>query len=178
MLTSKQLNTKISSVAKRSATMRDDIQIILVNAAGHAFEHRNVSPFDKLMQATTGLNRKLIKKWISDHGFASVQSDNTHKLNKAKHKLCDCNSGAEVVADLLENAPMWWAEADTTPAATALDIAKRVDAISASIDKAEETSREVTIDAEAIREAIAKLSAKLNDHIGKAVADGRFAEAA
>jgi len=36
MLTIKQLNAKIASVSKRTATIRADIQTILINAAAHA----------------------------------------------------------------------------------------------------------------------------------------------
>ena len=176
MLTTKQLNTKITSISKRSAIIRADIQTILVNAAGHAFEFRDVTSFSKLFAATSGLNRKLIAAWVAKYGFAVLQKDGTYKLNKKAHKDADFADGASLVAELLENAADWWIEEEGGEAIVkALDVAKRVDAITDSIEKAANSNREVTVDADAIREAIAKLSAKLNDHIGKAVADSRFA---
>ena len=176
MLTIKQLNTKITSVSKRSATLRMDIQSILVHAAGHAFQSRDVTSFSKLFNATSGMNRKLIAAWVAKYGFATLQKDGTYKLNKKAHKEADFADGAEVVTYLLENASDWWvAEEGGEAIVKALDVAKRVEAISDSIDKAANDNRDVTVDADAIRAAIAKLSDKLNDHIGKATADSRFA---
>ena len=82
MLTTKELNAKIGGIRRTTASLRANIQVVLCNAAGHAFEHGDVTPFAKLFEATSGVNRKRITAWVHANGFAILQKDGTFKLNK------------------------------------------------------------------------------------------------
>ena len=43
MLTTKELNRKVAGIRRSSAAIRENIHVVLVNLAGHAYEHGDVS---------------------------------------------------------------------------------------------------------------------------------------
>ena len=158
MLTIKQLNAKIASVSKRTATIRADIQTILINAAAHAYQHRDVTAFTRLFAATSGMNRKMIAKWVQDYGFAILQKDGSFKLNKTAHKDADFADGEAVVAYLTENARDWFAEEDGAgDIVKQLDVAARIKSLATQIKNAANKNTEVSINADEISAAMAML---------------------
>lgn len=168
MLTAKQLNAKIASVSKRSAALRADIQIILVNAAAHAYQHRDVTAFTRLFAAASGMNRKLIAKWAQAHGFARLDAaTGTFKLNAKARKDADFANGEEVVADLTENAPDWWTDEESAKEiAKQLDVAARIKSLASQIKNAANKNTEVTIDAGEINAAMAMLKEAILAEVG------------
>ena len=158
MLTNKQLTAKITSVSKRTATLRADIQTILTNAAGHAYQHRDVTLYTRLFAATSGMNRKLIAKWVQDYGFAVLQKDGSFKLNKDAHNKADFPDGESVVKDLTENARDWFTEEDgAEEIAKQLDVAARIKSLASQIKNAANKNTEVTVEASEINAALAML---------------------
>jgi len=137
MLTIKQLNTKIRSVEKRSTTLRADIQVILINAAGHAYAHRDVSTFSRLFTSVKGADRTAMATWIREYGFALLQKDGTFRLNKAEHKNADFVDGDDCVNYLTDNAPLWDA---TAPSAEDIvqnmDVARLIELLATKIKNA------------------------------------------
>ena len=158
MLTIKQINAKIASVSKRTATIRADVQTILINAAAHAYQHRDVTAFTRLFAATSGMNRKLIAKWVQDYGFAILQKDGSFKLNASAHKAADFANGEAVVVYLTENARDWFADEDDAAAIVKqLDVAARIKSLATQIKNAANKNTQVTIDATEINAAMAML---------------------
>ena len=155
MLTTKQLNTKIASVSRRSVALRADIQTILINAAAHAYQHGDVTAYSRLFAATSGMNRKLIAKWVQDYGFAILQKDGSFKLNKSAHKDADFASGEDVVTYLTDNARDWFADEDDAAAIVKqLDVAARIKSLASQIKNASNKNTQVTIDAGEINAAM------------------------
>lgn len=108
MLTIKQLNQKIAGIAKSAKSLRDNIQVVLCSAAAHAYVHGDVTSFDKLFAATSGVNRKKMVKWITDNGFARLGDDGTFKVNKKMRKEADFKDGIAVVQYLTNQVPAWY----------------------------------------------------------------------
>lgn len=124
MLTSKELNAKIAGIRTSANAIRNNIQIVLCHAAGHAYEHGDVTAFDKLYAATSGLNRKRIAAWVRDNGFAMLQKDGTHKVNKTMRKEADFADGDAVVEYLTNEVPAWYVDEEK-----AAQIVKELDAV-------------------------------------------------
>lgn len=162
MLTRKQLNRKIDGICKRDGTIADDIQTVLVNEAGHAFQHLDVTGFTRLFQGLRGADRTALVKWVHEHGFARLDKETGgFKLNRAARNKCALSTGDEVVADLIENAPHWTAH---SPAAEkivdALSVTTMIEALAKRIVNAEkpDAKRKLgEIDTRATREALDKL---------------------
>jgi hypothetical protein len=124
MLSTKELNQKIAGIRTSANAIRNNVQTVLVHAAGHAYQHGDVTTFDKLYAATSGLNRKKIAKWVRDNGFAMLQPDGTHKINKTARAQADFESGDDVVSYLTDEVAPWYANEET-----AAQIVKELDAV-------------------------------------------------
>lgn len=169
MLTNKQLTAKIASVSKRNATLRADIQIILINAAAHAYTSRDVTFYTRLFAATSGMNRKLIAKWAQDYGFAILQKDGSFKLNATAHKGADFPDGQAVVDYLTDEARQWFAdEADAAEISRELDVAARIKSLASQIKNAANKNTSVKIDVSATRAALVALQETLNESLAEA----------
>jgi hypothetical protein len=144
MLTIKQLNVKIAGVKKSSTSIRNNVQEILCSTAGHAFEHGDVTMFAKLFDASKGLNRKKIVKWVHENGFARLQADGTFKVNKTMRKEADFVDGEAVAKYLSTETPAWFEEEESAQAILkALDVTSRITSLVKQIDKAVETGQEI-----------------------------------
>lgn len=113
MLTIKELNSKVSGIRKSAKSLRDNIQTVLTNAAGHAYEHGDVTVFTKLYAATSGVNRKRMVKYIHDNCFAKLQKDGTFKVNKTARKNADFVDG-DAVVEYLADCKAWYVDEETT----------------------------------------------------------------
>lgn len=163
MFNKSQIAAKIRSVSTRSAKLRTDIQIILVNIAGHAYEHGDVTMYDKLFAATSGVNRKKIAEWIRDYGFARLDGKTgAFKLNKKARSEVDFDTGEDVVVYLALEAANWWeGEADAKTIAKELDIAKRIESLAAALDMAIQDGKVVKLDERAFNKA--------QEHLAKSI---------
>lgn len=158
MLTSKQLNQKIAGIRKSTAALRESIQEVLCNAAAHAYVHGDVTAFTRLLDATSGMNRKLIAKWVHDYGFAILQKDGSFKLNVKARKEADFKDGDAVVEYLTDEARPWYAdEASAADIARELNVAARIKSLASQIKNAANKNTQVTIDAGEINAAMAML---------------------
>lgn len=159
MFTIKQLNTKIRSVAKRNSVLRDDIQVIMCNIAGHAYVHGDVSAASNLLNAVVGQDKVAIVRFLRDHCFVNVKSDGSVSLNKSARKDADFVDGESCVQHLLENAPKWFeAAVSTEQAVAALDVPSRIAALTKQVAKGD---REVKFNWDDLQREVDALTAAL-----------------
>ena len=79
-----KLNAKIDSLGKRTAKWRDDVQLILVQCAKHAFDGNNVDPCTRLVKAIHGADMAALIKWIEGHMPAVwIKAENKFRVNKS-----------------------------------------------------------------------------------------------
>jgi hypothetical protein len=156
MLNKQEITQKIAGIKRSATSLRDNVQTVLCNIAGHAFEHGDVTLYQKLYDATSGLNRKKMVKWVHDYGFAQLQKDGSFRLNKTARKDADFPNGEAVVAYLSsEEVPAWYAdEENAAEILRALDIAQRIKSLTAQIEKARSEGRVVKYDFKAASEAM------------------------
>ena len=135
MLTIKQLSPKIAGIRKSTASMRANIQEVLIHAAGNAFQSGDVTAFTKLFDATRGVDQKAIAKWAQTYGFATLKADGVFNLNKSMRKTADFVDGDAVVA-YLETQPTWF-ELSASPKAIVkeLDAVARIKSLTAQIQR-------------------------------------------
>ena len=89
MLTEKQIKVKIGGINRSSKAIRNNIQEVLCSIAGRGFDEKvgDVSLFTNLVNATTGMNQSLIKRWIRENGLATWNKDKgRYTLNKNAQK--------------------------------------------------------------------------------------------
>ena len=144
MLTIKELNSKVSGIRKSAKSLRDNIQIVLTHAAGHAYEHGDVTIFTKLYDATSGVNRKRMVKYIHDNCFAKLQKDGTFKVNKTARKDATFDSGDDVVAYLNTVSAWYVGEETASQILKDLDINQLAVVLAKKISDAEEKGQNVT----------------------------------
>ena len=146
MLNAKEINAKIGGIRKSSAALRENIHTVLCNAAGHAYEHGDVTFFTRLLDATGGMNRKLIAQWVHTYGFATLVKDGAFKLNKKARHQADFADGAAAVEWLSNNAPRWYeGEPSKAQIAKDLDTAKAIANLTKRIKKAREQGDTVVV---------------------------------
>jgi len=152
MLDQKSINVKIGGIKKSATTIRGNVQIILCNVAGHAYEYGDVSAFDKLLAVSTGLSKSRIIRWVHEYGFARYnEKSGTFKVNKKMKNETHLGNGANtdgsgdaVVKYLTEQSVSWWemtgnASTEEKP----LDITQSLVALRKRIDKAIEKGQEI-----------------------------------
>lgn len=175
MLSVKQLNNRIVTIAKNSAKLRDQIQDVLIQTAGHAYEHGDVRGFERLFAATSGANRKKMTAWIHEYGFARIQKDGSFKVNKASRKDAEFASGDELIDYLTENAPEWYADEESAAQVKAdLNVASRVQSLASQIDKANAEGRHIKVDYKEVHNALEALKgaiANTGDSLDAGAAD-------
>jgi hypothetical protein len=124
MLTSKQLNSKIAGIKRSTSAIRKNIHEVLCNAAGHAYEHGDVTFYDRLIEATSGVNQKRIATWIKDNGFAVWnKEEERYNVNKSARDKADFADGFAVAMHLFTEVAPWYEDTKVkTPDQKALDI--------------------------------------------------------
>ena len=79
-----KLNSRIDSLGKRTAKWRDDVQLILVACAQHAFDGSNVDPCTRLVKVCHGADMTALIRWIEAHMPAYwVKAENKFRFNKS-----------------------------------------------------------------------------------------------
>lgn len=118
----KKLNTLISSIGKKSATLRDDIQEALIGCAEQAQLHRNTTPFNNLFKAVgTGTRLEGMLKWASLYAPVHFK-DGKVVLSDKRQKEYD--GTAEELAATLATSEKWYAIAKPEPIANPWDSKK------------------------------------------------------
>ena len=118
----KKLNALISSIGKKSATLRDDIQEALIGCAEQAQLHRNTTPFNNLFKAVgTGTRLEGMLKWASLYAPVHFK-DGKVVLSDKRQKEYD--GTAEELAATLATSEKWYAIAKPEPIANPWDSKK------------------------------------------------------
>ncbi len=152
MLDNKAINKKIGSIKKSTTTVRANVQEVLCNVAGHAYEYGDVRGFDKLLAVSTGLSKSRIVRWVHEYGFARYnEKTGTFKTNSKMLRETMFGNGAntdgsgnEVVKYLVDESANWY-EMTAGEASTdkPLDITQSLVALRKRIDKATEKGQEI-----------------------------------
>ena len=170
MLDNKAINKKISSIKKSTTTVRANVQEVLCNVAGHAYEHGDVRGFDKLLAVSTGLSKRKIIRWVHEYGFAryNKKTGNFSVNKKMKNEIHFGNgantkdSSTAVVTHLTKESINWY---DMTGNASTedkpLDITQSIVALRKRIEKAIENGQEIKSDD--VEGAMRLLEAKVKD---------------
>lgn len=158
MLSTKEINTKIAGIRKSVAALRINIHEVLCNAAGHAYEHGDVTAFTRLFAAVSGTDRHAIARWAQDFGFAKLNKDGTFSLNKAARRKADFADGDAVVEYLLNEVDPWYAYAKSSNKVAAdLDVEKQVQSLIKRIKKTREEGERNVVVPMGARKALAEL---------------------
>ena len=118
----KKLNTLISSIGKKSATLRDDIQEALIGCAEQAQLHRNTTPFNNLFKAVgTGTRLEGMLKWASLYAPVHFKEGKVVLSDKRQKEY---DGTAEELAATLATSEKWYAIAKPEPIANPWDSKK------------------------------------------------------
>lgn len=141
MLSKSQITTKIASISRRRATINKDIHVVLCNIAGHVFDHGDFTAISRLLDATTGMDKKAIIKWATDYCFVRISEDGKVSINKSARKTADFTNGEAVVSYLTDTAPWYESAMTTEQAVKELDELKRLESLIKSLEKAKAEGR-------------------------------------
>lgn len=99
--TNKRINGQIKAIGNRNKTLRNMIQSTLCEIAAHAYQHGDVTLFNKLLGAVRGQDRKAMIDWIEEYGFAQMRSgEHAGTFGLAKSKVKDADyADAQAVYD-------------------------------------------------------------------------------
>lgn len=130
----KKLNTLISSIGKKSATLRDDIQEALIGCAEQAQLHRNTTPFNNLFKAVgTGTRLEGMLKWASIYAPVHFK-DGKVVLSDKRQKEYD--GTVEELAATLATSEKWYAIAKPEPIANPWDSEKFAETLALYLENA------------------------------------------
>lgn len=158
LMNAKQLNQKIGGVKKSVASLRENIHEILCHAAGHAYEHGDVSAFTRLYDVTTGADRHAIGRWVSEYGFGKLKANGSFALDKKAKNNADFADGEAVMQYLTDHVEPWYAFAKSkAQVASDLDMEKQIRSLMKRVQKTiEDGDRDVVVPL-GTRKAIAEL---------------------
>ncbi|OHD24075.1 MAG: hypothetical protein A2Y38_14650 [Spirochaetes bacterium GWB1_59_5] len=152
----KKLNAQIDNLGKRTAKWRDDVQLVLIQCAQHAFDGSNVDPCTRLVKVLHGSDMTALIRWIEAHMPAYwVKAENKFKFNKSFQ--------GEYDAITLMASPWWELAKKAKEVSSSLDM---LDSLRHFIKRMEkEASREIDGKPVTVEHAelLTKLSAIAND---------------
>ena len=138
MLSNKQINTKIASIRKSSDAIRRNVHEVLCSVAGHALEHKDVSGFTRLIDATAGINQKRIMAWIRANGLATWNKEKEcYQINKSAHAETanEYEDGTAYAIHLFQR-DAWYVDAEKpSQIDKELDALKRIQSLRAQVAK-------------------------------------------
>jgi len=147
MRSTTQIRDSIKTITANSAKLRDKYHAVLCEVAGHTFEQGDPRMFDAILDGASGMNKKVMLKWIKANGFTCFNTEGKAVLNKSARKSADFADGDAVVEYLMGQTPWYEAEDSTAKAAKDLDVhallaaaLKRMDAMDAKEDGAKLTN--------------------------------------
>jgi len=152
MLDNKAINKKIGGIKTSMKNTRKNVQEVLVNVSGHAYENGDVTGFDRLLAVSTGLSKSQIIRWVTEYGFARYNEAKksfvvNKKMRNETHFGDGANtkeSGVAVVNYLTETAVDWYTmTGDVVKEDKPLDITQSLVALRKRIDKAIEKGVEI-----------------------------------
>ncbi len=139
MLSNKQMNTKIASIRKSYKAAKNNVQEVLCSGAGHALQHKDVSSFTRLIDATEGADQKRIMAWIRANGLATWNKDKEcYQLNKSAHAetVNEYEDGTAYAIHLFQNCDAWYVAAKKpSQIDKELDALKRIQSLRSQIAK-------------------------------------------
>ena len=185
MFTKNQINAKIGVVTRSATTLRDNVQAIVLSAAGYAFGNGDTQYFTKLRAGIVGVNVTKLDKFIeASFPVKFDKGSETYKINKTAMKELRIERGvatdpkditdaeaAEYVSDVTASLPAWYSHSDdaagkggkpVNPAKVISDAADRVTKAQEKGKLAEEgwTLAELEVAQSKILAAIAALQGK------------------
>lgn len=160
VLTKKQLSAKVTSIAGRAKTLRNDTHVVLCNIAGRVYQDGDWTQLPRLLSALKGHDQKAILNWVRDNAFVRwTEKDGviTFAVNANAKKQADFDNGDAVVEYLLEQAPWYDAAQTTADAARELNFATRGASFIKAVTKARSENRLTHASSAEIREFIKEL---------------------
>lgn len=110
ILNSKQLTSKIKSIANNSTKLRDAIQEALISCAFYAIKDGDVGSFNRLLDAVgTNTRIKGLTLWAETWGCVRVK-DERFVINKAARAEMDVHSEADFadIEAMMRSAVQWY----------------------------------------------------------------------
>lgn len=159
MMNKKEIASTIAAATASLSKSRGLIQTAMCHIAGHVYDHGNVALYKQLFSDDMrGTSRQDLLRWINEYGFARWSSEKEcFLLDKRARDNADFVNGESAVQWLSASATAWWIKPETVgDAQKALDVAKRLTTLAASIDKAR-TEGKVIVMAD-VEKAMAKLN--------------------
>ena len=201
MFTKTQMNTKIGAVTRSATTLRDNVQAIVLSAAGYAFAHGDTQYFTKLRAGIVGVNVTKLDKFIAaSFPVKFDKGSETYKIDKAAMKTLRVDrdvandpkgitdaEAADYVSDVTASLPAWYSHSDddTAPVGKPVNPAKVISDAADRVTKAQEkgklaedgwTIAELEVAQSKILAAIAALQGKVGGD-ADTVVDDRMVEA-
>jgi len=123
-VTTTRVNAQIKAIGETVKMTKARVQETCVEIAAHAYQHGDVTLYNKLFKVTKSLDRVALVSWIQAFGFAELRKDGTFGKLKTAAKAADYADGDAVYADYTDNAdiPSWF-----DFSASASDIVKTLD---------------------------------------------------
>jgi len=143
LLSAKTVRSQITGAAKSAKSQRDKIQAILVQCAGHAFAHGDVTLFEAIVTLGNGVNQKAIRDWAGAFGLCKINNKGGANLDKkARNAALDADrfGGTQNVTAFLEylaTVPTWY-EMKPVGKDSAFDLVARVQSVAKQLNKAVE----------------------------------------
>jgi len=162
MFTQKEITTRIASISRRSKTLREDVHTVLCHVAGHVLAHGDFTAIPKLLDATTGMNQKLIADWCNRFAFVNVRGKNgafVVHMDKSAREACE-DDAEKVVARLLASTP-WYELKAEQQSEKPVDIAALLNRVAKTIEKARNDDRTVVFNSVQVNEALAAIDAQI-----------------
>ena len=130
----KKLTSLISSISKKSATLRDDIQDALIGCAEQAQLHRNTTPFNNLFKAVgAGTRLEGMLKWASLYAPVHFKDEKVVLSDKRQKEY---DGTAEELAATLASSEKWYAIAKPEPIANPWDSKKFAETLALYLENA------------------------------------------
>lgn len=131
---STKLSTLIKSIATRGKKLDQDLHIAACSALFHAYEHKNASFAQSLLEALNKSARKnALKVWLLDFGPFLIKEDGNWGMNAEKQK-----QGWLLRADA-ESTPFW--QYTTEPEVAPINAMELVSKLIAKLNKAKENGK-------------------------------------
>ena len=157
MFTKTQMNTKIGAVTRSATTLRDNVQAIVLSAAGYAFAHGDTQYFTKLRAGIVGVNVTKLDKFIAaSFPVKFDKGSETYKIDRAAMKTLRADRPAandpkditdadavDYVSDVTASLPAWYSHTDddTAPVGKPVNPAKVISDAVDRVTKAQEKGK-------------------------------------
>lgn len=133
----KKLNALITSIGKRSATMREDIQAALIGCAFNAQMHRNTDPFNRLFAAVgAGTRLEGMLKWASLYAPVHFKDEKVILSDKRQKEAANAGITSEECQATLDASEKWYALAKPEPIQNPWDSGKFAEGLALYLEQA------------------------------------------